>query len=84
MKSTNKNPNPCEQFNAERASAQLRHEQDYAHKARLARQVINECAQEKSDKRSDDAAFWRAFYIFIHVVAALLVLGTLYRMWGQQ
>lgn len=83
MKSTNKNLFPCEQFNAERASAQLRHEQDYAHKARLASQAVDECELEKSDKQSDDAAFWKAFRIFANIVAVLIVLTTLYRMWGQ-
>lgn len=83
MKSTDQNLFPCEQFSAERASAQLEREQNYAHKARLARKAINECKQEKKDKEADDAAFWKAVYIFIHVAAVLLVLTTLYRMWGQ-
>lgn len=83
MKSTDQKLFPCERFSAELASAQLRHEQDYAHKARLARQAIDECKQEKKDKEADDAAFWKVVYILVHLAAVLLVLTTLYRMWGQ-
>lgn len=83
MKSTDKKLFPCEQFNAEHASAQLKHEQRYARRARLARQAIDDCKQEAEDKRADDAAFWKWFYIFIHAVAVLLVLVTLYKTWGQ-
>ena len=83
MRSTDENIFPCERFSAERASAQLRHEQDYAHKVRLARKAIDERKQEKKDKEADDAAFWKAVYILIHVVGVLIVLTTLYRMWGQ-
>lgn len=77
MKITDKNLFPCEQFSAERASEHLKREQDYAHKARLARKAIDECKQEKKDKEADDAAFWNVFYIFIHVAAVALVLFTL-------
>lgn len=83
MKSTDQKLFPCEQFSAERASAQLEREQNYAHKARLARQAIDECKQEKKDKEADDAAFWKAFYVFIHVVGALVVLAMIYKFWGQ-
>ena len=83
MKSTDQNPFPCEQFSAERASAQLRHEQNYAHKVRLARKTIDEAKQEKKDKEADDAAFWKAFYIFIHVAAVALVLFTVIHFWRQ-
>ena len=69
MKSTDENLFPCEQ--------------NYAHKARLASQAINDCKQEETDKQSDDAAFWKAVYILTHVAAILVVLTTLYRMWGQ-
>lgn len=83
MKSTDKNLFPCERFDAERASAQLKHEQEYARKARLARRAIDECELEKLDKQSDDDAFWRVVYIFIHIAAVLLVLLTVYRYWGK-
>ena len=77
MKSTDRKLFACEQFSAERASEHLKREQDYAHKARLARKAIDECKQEKKDKEADDAAFWNVFYIFIHVAAVALVLFTL-------
>lgn len=77
MKITDSNLFACEQFSAERASEHLKREQDYAHRARLARKTINECKQEKKDKEADDAAFWNVFYIFIHVAAVALVLFTL-------
>lgn len=74
---------PCEQFSAKRASEHLEREQEYARKARLARQQLAEIAQEKADKKDDDAAFWKAVYIFIHVAAILVVVTTLYRVWGK-
>ena len=77
MKSTDRNLFACEQFSAERASEHLKREQDYAHKARLARKAIDERKQEKKDKEADDAAFWNVFYIFIHVAAIAIVLFTL-------
>ena len=77
MKSTDRNLFACEQFSAERASEHLKREQDYAHKARLARKAIDECKQEESDKEEDDKAFWKVVYIFIHVAAVALVLFTL-------
>ena len=83
MKSTDKNLFPCEQFSAKRASEHLEREQERERQAVLARQQLAEIAQEKADKKEDDAAFWKAVYIFIHVAAVLIVLTTLYRMWGQ-
>ena len=83
MKSTDQKLFPCEQFSAKRASEQLEREQNYAHKVRLARKAIDECKQEKKDKEADDAAFWKAFRIFANIVAVLIILTTLYRMWGQ-
>ena len=43
----------------------------------------NEIKQERQDIVADDAAFWKASYILVHVAAVLIVLTTLYRMWGQ-
>lgn len=83
MKSTDRNLFACEQFSAERASEHLEREQERERQARLARQQLAEIAQEKADKKEDDAAFWKAVYIFIHVAAVLIVLTTLYRMWGK-
>ena len=83
MKSTDKKLFPCEQFSAKRASEHLEREQERERQAVLARQQLAEIAQEKADKKDDDAAFWNAVYIFIHVAAVLLVLTTLYRVWGQ-
>ncbi len=79
MKSTDENLFPCERFNAERASAQIEHEIRYTQQVADAEKVIEDKKQDK-DK---DAAFWKAVYILIHVAAVLLVLTTLYRMWGQ-
>ena len=83
MKITDSNLFACEQFSAERASEHLKREQDYAHRARLARKTIDECKQEKKDKEADDAAFWKVFRIFTNIVAVLIILTTLYRMWGK-
>ena len=83
MKSTDQKLFPCERFSAERASEQLEREQNYAHKVRLARKAIDECKQEKKDKEADDAAFWKAFYIFIHIAAVVLVLFTVIHFWRQ-
>ena len=52
-------------------------------RSRLARQQLAEIAQEKVDKEADDQAFWKAVYILVHVAAVLIVLTTLYRMWGK-
>lgn len=77
MKITDKNLFPCEQFSAKLASEHLKREQDYAHKARLARKSIDERKQEESDKEEDDKAFWKVVYILVHVAAVALVLFTL-------
>lgn len=70
-------------FDAEQASAQLKREQDYAHKARLARRKIeNERQQEIKDKAADEAFFWKMIYIVVHVAVALLVLSAIYKYWG--
>lgn len=69
MKITNRNLFACEQ-ERERQSM-------------LASQAVSECQQEESDKEADDKAFWNVVYILVHVAAVLLVLGTLYRMWGK-
>lgn len=45
--------------------------------------IENEIKQERKDIVADDAAFWKASYILVHVAAVLIVLTTLYRMWGQ-
>lgn len=45
--------------------------------------IENEIKQERQDIVADDAAFWKASYILVHVAAVLIVLMTLYRMWGQ-
>lgn len=83
MKATDQNPLPCEQFNAERASAQLEHEQEHERRARLARQLIDERNQEAQEKEADEAEFWKAVYVLMHIAAILIVLTTLYRMWGK-
>lgn len=71
-------------FDAELASAQLKREQDYAQKARLARRKIeDERQQEIKDKAADEAFFWRVIYIVVHVAAALLVLSAIYKYWGK-
>ena len=74
---------PCEQYSAKRASEHLEREQERERLAALARQQLAEIAQEKADKKEDDAAFWKAVYIFIHVAAILVVVTTLYRVWGK-
>lgn len=43
--------------------------------------IENEIKQERQDIAADDAAFWKAAYIFTHVAAALLVLYTLIHFW---
>ncbi len=45
--------------------------------------IENEIKQERQDIVADDAAFWKASYILVHVAAVLIVLTTLYRTWGQ-
>lgn len=45
--------------------------------------IENEIKQERQDIVADDAAFWKASYILVHVAAVLIVLTTLYRMWGK-
>src|SRR5699024_7679473 len=45
--------------------------------------IENEIKQERQDIVADDAAFWKGVYILVHVAAVLIVLTTLYRMWGQ-
>ncbi|MGP9490861.1 hypothetical protein [Psychrobacter sp. AOP7-B1-24] len=82
MKITDNKPLSCEQFSAKRASEHLEREQEYERKARLARQTIDECEQEKRDKEADQAAFWKVVYILAHVAAAL-VLFTIYGFWGK-
>ncbi len=69
MKSTDRNLFACEQ-EQERRSV-------------LASEAVSECQQEESDKEADDQAFWKVVYILVHVAAVLLVLTTLYRMWGK-
>ena len=69
MKSTNRSLFACEQ-ERERRSV-------------LASQATSDCKQEESDKKADDKAFWKVVYILVHVAAVLLVLTTLYRMWGK-
>lgn len=83
MKITDDDLLPCEQFSAERASAQLRHEQEYERKARLARQTIDEVKQEKKDKAADEAAFWKLAYILFHVALIALVIYTLIYFWSK-
>lgn len=51
--------------------------------AALASEAVSDCSQEESDKEADDKAFWNVVYILIHVAAVLIVLTTLYRMWGK-
>ena len=83
MKITDDDLLPCEHFSAKLASEHLEREQEYERKARLARQTIDECEQEKRDKEADQAAFWKVVYILVHVAAAALVLFTIYRFWGK-
>ena len=45
--------------------------------------IENEIKQERQDIVADDAAFWKASFILVHVAAVLIVLTTLYRMWGK-
>lgn len=45
--------------------------------------IENEIKQERQDIVADDAAFWKAAYIFTHVVAVALVLFTLIYFWGK-
>ena len=45
--------------------------------------IENEIKQERQDIVADDAAFRKASYILVHVAAVLIVLTTLYRMWGK-
>jgi len=45
--------------------------------------IENEIKQERQDIVADDAAFWKAAYIFAHVVAVALVLFTLIYFWGK-
>lgn len=58
-------------------------EQERERRSVLASEAVSECQQEESDKKADDKAFWKVVYILVHVAAALLVLTTLYRMWGK-
>lgn len=58
-------------------------EQEQERRSRLASQASDECKQEESDKDADDQSFWKVVYILVHVAAVLLVLTTLYRMWGM-
>lgn len=80
MKSTDQKLFPCEQFNAERASAQIQHEVSYTQQVSEAKQSIEDKKQSKVD---DDVFFYKALYIFIHVAAVLLVLLTVYHFWGK-
>ena len=43
--------------------------------------IENEIKQERQDIVADDAAFWKAAYIFTHVAAVALVLYTLIHFW---
>lgn len=45
--------------------------------------IEDEIKQERQDIVADDAAFWKAAYIFTHVVAVALVLFTLIYFWGK-
>ena len=58
-------------------------EQERERQAVLASEAVSECQQEESDKEADDKVFWKVVYILVHVAAVLIVLTTLYRMWGQ-
>lgn len=69
MKSTDRNLFACEQ--------------ERERQAVLASEAVSDCSQEESDKEADDKAFWKVVYILVHVAAVLIVLTTLYRMWGQ-
>lgn len=83
MKITDDKSFDLEQFCATRASNQLRREQDYAQKARLARQSIADKKERDAKDQEDKKAFyWKAFYIFIHAVSILLVLTAVYKFWG--
>ncbi|WP_440464374.1 hypothetical protein [Psychrobacter sp. ASPA161_6] len=83
MKSTDKKLFPCEQFSAKLASEHLEREQKHERKARLARQTIDECEQEKRDKEADQAAFWKVAYVLFHVALIALVIYTLINFWGK-
>lgn len=58
-------------------------EQEQERRSVLASEATAECKQEESDKEAGDQSFWKVVYILVHVAAVLLVLTTLYRMWGQ-
>ena len=58
-------------------------EQEQERRSRLASEAVSDCSQEESDKEADDKAFWKVVYILVHVAAVLIVLTTLYRMWGK-
>ena len=58
-------------------------EQERERRSVLASEAVSECQQEESDKEADDKAFWDVVYILVHVAAVLIVLTTLYRMWGK-
>ena len=58
-------------------------EQEQEPRSRLASQAIDECKQEESDKDADDAAFWKAVYILMHIVGLLAALTMIYKSWGQ-
>lgn len=58
-------------------------EQEQERRSRLASEAVSDCSQEESDKEADDKVFWKVVYILVHVAAVLIVLTTLYRMWGQ-
>jgi len=68
---------------AKPASEHLEREQEYARKARLARQIIDECEQEAKDKEADEAAFWKLSYVLFHVAMIALVIYTLINFWGK-
>lgn len=58
-------------------------EQERERRSVLASQATSECEQEESDKEEGDKVFWKAFRIFANIVAVLIILTTLYRMWGK-
>ena len=58
-------------------------EQERERRSVLASQATVESKQEETDKEADDAAFWKAFYIFIHIAAVVLVLFTVIHFWRQ-
>ena len=45
--------------------------------------VIKTINKESGHKQSVNQQFWKAVYIFIHVAAILVVVTTLYRVWGK-